>query len=277
MEQPVIGMGRLRGALKLRASVDDSGRCFIADQYFSAPFHLSKSYWDGAVLAANVVNPTAGILSGDEMRMNICVDKNARLLLTTPAATRAFTMPSRGATMTQNFRVAAGAWLEVRPELFIPQRGARYTQVSRIDYEPDAELFFAEMLAPGRVARGECFEFEELRWTTVLSTRGRPVFREIFTLAPGNVTLRGVRDRFPTACFGACLVVCSRPFGKNTFAKVMKLHSSSQWIGVSEVEAGIAFVRLIAADTFQLKTTLAAVRAAIASDLPLLRRHDRKL
>ena len=91
------------------------------------------------------------------------VESGAGLLLTTPAANRAFRMPGGSAELELQFEVTRGGWLEFWPELFIPQAGARYRQRTVIRAEPGAELLFFEAMAPGRVASGEVFAFASLR------------------------------------------------------------------------------------------------------------------
>jgi urease accessory protein UreH len=45
--------------------------------------------------------------------------------------------------MTQRMRVATGAFLEFWPELFIPQRGTRYTQCTELKVDGDGEYLFS--------------------------------------------------------------------------------------------------------------------------------------
>ena len=63
-------MADFHGHLFLRAEARADGRTAIGGQAFRAPFHVSKPYWDEdtRMLLVQVVNPTAGILSGDNMR-----------------------------------------------------------------------------------------------------------------------------------------------------------------------------------------------------------------
>ena len=118
-------MQHLSGHLELTCSADDHARSYIRRQSFRAPFHLSKPYWDGHALIAQIANPTAGLFAGDTLRSEVTVDPGARLLLTTTSASRVHTMPAGRAEVHQTYHVASGAWLEVRPELFIPQAECR--------------------------------------------------------------------------------------------------------------------------------------------------------
>ena len=78
----------LSGNLRLVCGADPQRGTFLAEQSFSAPIHLSKSYWDGETLLVNVVNQTAGIFGGDCISTHIVVEPRARVLLSSPSAAR---------------------------------------------------------------------------------------------------------------------------------------------------------------------------------------------
>ena len=162
----------LRGHLDLVCAADADGRTFIREQSFRAPFHLSKPYWDDHALIVQIVNPTAGVFAGDALTSRVAVESGARVLLTTPSANRIHAMPAGRASLEQHFSVADDAWLEVMPELFIPQAQCRYRQRTSLEVAESGEIFFVETLAPGRVARGEIFEFSEIEWEFELRHAG---------------------------------------------------------------------------------------------------------
>ena len=116
----------LSGHLHLICGLDSAGRSVLRHQSFCAPMHLSKPHWDGDTLLVNIVNPTAGLFANDVIESDISVESGARLVLASPSATRAHTMSDGEARVDQRFAIAAGARLEIWPELFIPQRGASY-------------------------------------------------------------------------------------------------------------------------------------------------------
>ena len=191
----------LTGHLDLVCAADDQGRSFISRQSFRAPFHLSKPYRDEHALIVQIVNPTAGVLAGDVLTSRVEVQSGARLLLTTPSANRIHAMPSGSASMEQHFAVANGAWLEVMPELFIPQSQCRYRQRTTVEVEREGELFFVETLAPGRVARGEVFEFSQIEWEFELRFAGDLIARERFALRPSDESTTSLRHPFPAGYY----------------------------------------------------------------------------
>jgi urease accessory protein len=114
--------------------------------------HLSKPHFDADALVVNVVNPTAGLLEGDRIACRVEVETGARLLLTTPSASRAHRMNNGRAELVQQMRVAAGGFLEFWPELFIPQKGTRYSQ--RTELNGGGRRGIALLRVPGSRPRG---------------------------------------------------------------------------------------------------------------------------
>ena len=255
----------IAGHLELVCDVDARGLTRLRRQSFRAPVHLSKPYHDADALVLNVVNPTAGFLDGDRLRCKVRVERGARLLLTTPSASRVHTMRGGRAEVSQRFCVEDGGSLEVWPELLIPQRGARYRQRTGIDLDAGAELVFFETLAPGRVAMGEVFAFEELRWATDVRVQGRLIARERYRLAPGEGSLDALRRRFPTAYYASAFVAAP-VLAMRTAADwdgLLALHGESVWLGISALAGGAWALKIVAADSLIFRRTLYAARRAI--------------
>jgi urease accessory protein len=269
------GAFRLNGHLHLVCAAAEKGRSFLREQSFRAPMHISKPFADGDTLVVNVVNPTAGLFAGDHVTSEVRVENGARLLLTSPSATRVHRMESGEARCEQTFSVAAGGFLEVLPELFIPQNSARYVQKTRIEVARGGGLIFWEMLAPGRVASGEAFAFSHLEWTTDLFFDGKKSVRERYRLAPGNGSLGALQKPFPNAYYASAFVIgleCDVTFP----ASVNALHADGVWIGCSLLAHGGFVIKIVAADSVVLRRTLFAGReltyAQLGKTAPGLRR-----
>ncbi len=142
--------------------VHDNGRAAIARQRSSPPLQVFGLQYDatGAAAYLQIVNPTGGLFEGDTADVEIAVRSGAHLYLTTQAATKIY--PSEhGATTQQRTRlhVAAGAVLEYFPLPLIPFARARFAQDTTVRVEPGGVCLVAEVLAPGRAARGERFAY----------------------------------------------------------------------------------------------------------------------
>ena len=115
LNQPMSSRATCRDAAMRRGA---SASASVSSDWlaFCAPFHLSKPYWDGRALLVQVVNSTAGILSGDRLATEVVVGEGASLIVTAPSASRIFTMNEGAAQATQRFTVERCGWLEVAPE-----------------------------------------------------------------------------------------------------------------------------------------------------------------
>lgn len=262
----------MTGHLELVCAVDENGRSYLREQSFCAPMHISKPFLDEDVLVVNAVNPTAGLFAGDELRCRVRAESGARLLLTSPSASRAHRMIDGEARLTQEFAVARGGWLEVWPELLIPQGGTRYRQKTAVEVEQGGELLLFEMLAPGRVAAGEVFEFERLDFQTDVVYAGTLVARERFRLTRDCPSVRALRTRFPTAYYASCFLMTERVGNEHAcWEDLSALHGDATWIGCSRLVRGGHGIKILAADSPGLARCVGEVRRSLyhALDRPL--------
>ena len=277
----------MTGHLHLTAALDPrTGRTALGAQSFRAPVHIGKGHWDGdtGTLTVHTVNATAGLFAGDAVDWRVCVEPGARLRLVSPSATRVFRHARPGlegksgedARTDQTFHVGgAGAWLEVRPEGFIPHAGSRHRQTVRLDVESGGAALLCEIIAPGRVASGESWVFERLRWALDISHAGRPVVRERWDLQPAQrpESLAGWRlegrGGFAAAPFHASLYLIGA--GAQALDGLQEEDAGGSsgpgsvcWIGASRLSGGAGWmVKVLAADGAVLRRTLRKVRAAL--------------
>jgi len=267
----------LRGHLELVCALDSRGLSMLRHQSFRAPIHLSKPHLDAETLVANVVNPTAGLLDGDRIECRAIVEPGARLLLTTPSASRAHRMREGSAELYQELRVEAGGFLEFWPELFIPQGGTRYSQRTELHVAEAGELLFFESLAPGRVAFGEAFAFDELNWATDLRYAGDLVARERYRLTPDSEAVRAMRAAFPEAYYASGFVVSPRLDDRHPcWTRLHALHTKDAWVGCGRLVRGGWVIKCLAAGSVALRRLLNSVRQelymALERPAPALRR-----
>jgi len=267
----------MTGHLDLVCGLGAKGLSQLNHQSFRAPMHLSKPHLDGATLVVNVVNPTAGLFEGDEVTCKVRVETGARLLLTSPSASRAHCMAGDGeARLAQDFAVEKNGWLEVLPEYFIPQAGTRYRQRTQIGLDEGAGLLFFETLAPGRVASGEAFEFQYLDWETDIYYDGVKVVREKYRLTPAS--LQFLRNQFATGYYASIFLFHPAIMPESACWKsIIALQGESVWAGCSRLHHSGWSIKLLAADSVSFRRALQAVREAcyraLSEAMPALRRN----
>ena len=274
-------MSEFSGNLHLQAEARADGRTIVASQSFRAPFHLSKPYWDEAArtLLVQVVNPTAGILSGDRLESEIAVSAGASLLVTTPSASRIFQMNGGSATCHQRFTVAKDGWLEMMPEPLVPHRGSSYRQVTKIEVERGGGLFFADLLMPGRVGHGEAWVWDKLSLEIEVHLGGELILRE--RLQQSGEELRGLAELAgsgPSACFCNAVLIGEELAGDDSWKKALiALHGDGLWLGLSRLRLGGWSLKLVAPDGIRLRQGLRDARRILAPRFPRLACDPRKL
>lgn len=274
---PTDALG-LRGRFAVRCGTGPDGRTVLQREEVSAPFHLSKPYWTGDVLVIQAVNATAGVFAGDRLGLSLEVEPGARVLLTSPSASRIHTMPRGRAEQAQTFKVGAGAWLEVLPELFIPQAGCRYRQHTDIEVTPGGTLFFVETLAPGRTARGESLAFDEVRWGLDIRRAGNLLVRERYTLrGEEHPSTWSLRHPFSPGYYASISIV-SDPLDLAPFRPALDaLAGPAAHLGLTQADPHGWLVKILAADSATLRAVLLGVRRALLPALPHLAADARKL
>ena len=180
--------GRARALLRLNFSRDSaSGNTFLADSFQEAPLKVVRAFAleDGTALA-HLHNVSGGLLGGDRLAIQVELEKGANVQLTTTGATRIYRHREGYSATTQcnEVSVGEGALLEYLPDATIPFAGARYLQRTSINLAAGAGMFWWEILAPGREARGELFEYEEFAIRTSVSAMGRKIAAENLCLRP---------------------------------------------------------------------------------------------
>jgi len=276
-----INVAEFSGHLSIRAEARENGQTVLAAQSFRAPFHLSKPYWDGHALIVQVVNPTAGILAGDRLESVVSVGSGAAVLVTSPSASRVFQMKEGEAESRQQFTVDADGWLEFMPEPLMLHRGSRYRQRTEIDVAARGELFFADLLMPGRIARGETWVWDKLRLELTLRVGGELILRErLVQSGPELKALAELAGMGEGACFANLVLVSPKLKALADWQEsIVALHGSGVWVGLSQLrgECGGWSLKVIAADNLGLRKTLKRVREILVGTLPRLASDPRKL
>lgn len=275
-------MADFHGQLSLRAAARPDGVTTLAAQAFRAPFHLSKPYWeaDTRTLLVQVVNPTAGILSGDRLESAVAVESGAAVLLTTPSASRVFRMREGEARSLQQFTVSRGGWLEVLPEPLVPHRGSVFHQRTTLAVEPGGAAFYADLLFPGRIAHGETWGWSRLVLELEVRSGAELILRERLDHTGEHLrALAALAGAGESACFGNVVFLApALPAAPAWRDALHALQADGIWIGASQLHTGAGWsIKFVAPDGILLRRTLADIRRILASVAPHLACDARKL
>jgi urease accessory protein len=179
---------RVKAELRLDFRHDAATGCtFLESSHQEPPLRVVRAFEnaDGAALA-HLHNVSGGLLGGDHLAMNVRVGSGAQVQLTTTGATRLYRQrtDSLVTTQTNESSVSEKALLEYVPDPIIPFGASRFSQRTCIHLADGAGLFWWEILAPGREARGEIFEYDFLEMKMDIEAQSRPIAAESIRLEP---------------------------------------------------------------------------------------------
>ncbi len=174
-------MGTLRLQFERRDDVT-----ILARSEHSPPLQVVRAFpSEGGGALVHLHNLSGGVLGGDRLEASIEVGARAEVQVTSTGATRVYR--HRGAapaTAVTQAAVGEDGLLEYVPDPIIPYACARYVQRTAIDLAPGAGLFWWEICAPGREARGEVFAYELLELHFEISSSGTAVALERARIEP---------------------------------------------------------------------------------------------
>ncbi|MGB3534658.1 MAG: urease accessory protein UreD [Microcoleaceae cyanobacterium] len=151
--------------LELNLKCDRTNQTICAHQYTTHPLRLSTVFrLDGANTNRAylyTMNTSPGLLAKDELKISLQLEDHTNLYLTDQAATKVHKMPIEHSQATVDYQIELRreANLELVPEPVILYSDAALTQNISIKLDRTAKLFLSEIVLPGRLARGESYQF----------------------------------------------------------------------------------------------------------------------
>ena len=172
------GIARLRTEFR-----PDENRSVVSYQFGKAPLQVHRPLYLARKNHPTVFfrSPSAGLLDGDIHEIEIDVADGATLELRTQAACLVYTGSSRQDVV---IRLGHESKLCFCPQPFILTRGASFTQRLAVDMQESSGLLLKESWSAGRIAMGECWQFEQMDSSIQINVSGKPAYRDRWKLSP---------------------------------------------------------------------------------------------
>ncbi len=179
-------VGRV-GELKLDYAKRDR-RTVISYSYFTTPWKLLPPIYldDTGAAYTLLVNPSGGLVGGDQLSIDMNVEQDAHVLISAPSANRVYRSEGKVSEQHVNISVGPGAVLEWLPEHTIPFAGSRFRQILHATLAPGATLLLWDAVASGRIARGERWAFTDLENEIRITTASGSSLLERYLLDPAT-------------------------------------------------------------------------------------------
>ena len=146
------------------------------------PFHPER---DGTC-HVYLLHPPGGVAGGDRLDLRFHLDAGARVMLTTPGATKFYRSEQGGSTQSSAIEVGPGAVCEYFPQEAIVFDGADARMETRVSLAADATYVGWDFVCLGRPAAGERFEAGRVSQRIELRRDGRPIWFEHIALQGGS-------------------------------------------------------------------------------------------
>jgi urease accessory protein len=165
-----------------------NGKTVLRHSYHQTPLQIIRPFeLEPNTLTLTVINPTAGIMGGDQFEISVTLEPHAKVILLTQSASKIHKMHlGESATQNLSFEIAGHARLEYYPQRIIPFAESEFSQSSQINLEPHAEFAMLETWASGRIAKNERLAFRRYANQTKVCIAGRLEYLERYTLEPSH-------------------------------------------------------------------------------------------
>ena len=183
--------------LAIALSRNADNKTVMSHRYMAYPLSVSRVFRPEEPEKSNRAylyrtNTSPGLLAGDALRMSLQLAPDTQLYLTDQSATKVHAMPSLTTQATVDYRIEVGdrATLEFLPEPLILFADSALRQSTEVVLSSTSSLILGEIILPGRLARGESYEFRQyLSRLRVKSSEGTLWFAE-------TMKLLGRKNRF---------------------------------------------------------------------------------
>lgn len=175
--------------LSLKFSGRDD-KTIISHRKHHGPLVIQKPFYpEGKVCHVYLLHPPGGVVGGDQLTLNVEVNKSGHALVTTPAAGKFYRSDGRVAQLKQSLRVEVGSTLEWLPQETILFSGCEVNMQTVVELEGDAQFIGWEILCLGRPASGELFDNGHARQHFEIWRNKKPLMLDRSQLAGGDEVL----------------------------------------------------------------------------------------
>jgi urease accessory protein len=261
----VFAANRAAGRLALSVAAS-GGKTRRRNVYEDGPLRVRFPNSAGAALEAVIVNTAGGIAGGDRHRLDLRVDEDGALSVTTAAAEKIYRALSTPAEIAVAATVGAGGRLAWLPQETILFDRAKLSRRIEIELAADATLLMAEAVVFGRAAMGEVVTEGALTDCWRVRRCGALLFAETLRLDGAIAPLLA-----EPAVAGGCVAIATVLAVPGDAATVERVRAKTFCgeVGVSAWN-GLAVARLCAKDGAILRRDLTTVIAAMGGALPRL-------
>lgn len=190
-----------------------SQRTIMANMSFKGPLRVQRPFHpEGEVCHSYVLHPPGGMVSGDQLTIDVRAEAGSHALITTPSAGKVYGTDSHDLPQTQNINIdLQQATLEFLPQETIIFNGARAQLDTSISVCAQSRLVFWDMIVLGRQAGDAPFEQGSLQQSLRIEQNGIPLVVEHLSLDAASALRNSAAGLMGKHCFGSMYMLHSAP------------------------------------------------------------------
>ncbi|MFJ8065056.1 urease accessory protein UreD [Psychrobacillus sp. NPDC096426] len=212
-----------------------------------------------------VINPGGGYVGGDRYRIEVTLEENAELILTTQSATKVYRTLITPVLQETEFILKKGSVLEYIPDPLIAYRDAKYHQNTVIRMEKGSTLLYTDILTPGWSPNGEWFKYDYLRLKNEIYMDDELIAFDHLKLEPSDSQVEDIGFMESYTHLGSMLVVDERctPSFLHQLYEQLEDYKQGCTLGMSMLYESGCTIRILGSSTQQIEEILAVCTSFI--------------
>ncbi|MCG2137202.1 urease accessory protein UreD [Staphylococcus epidermidis] len=152
------------------------------------PIYLEQS----PVPTFYIVNVGGGYLDGDRYRVNVNLEDNAQVTLTSQGATKIYKTPNDHVEQYQTFNLSNQSYMEFVADPIIAYENAKFFQHNTFNLKEDSAMFYTDILTPGYSSNGQDFTYNYMHLINEIYIDNQLVVFDNMMLSPDKSRLDGI-------------------------------------------------------------------------------------
>lgn len=182
----------MRSSLQIHGSTRN-GKSYLANCYYTRPFKVANitENRNDAWLRLMLMSSSPGILDTDDFTIEIVLDEECLMHLSTQAYQRLFSMQS-GAQQKMNVTLRSGSAFIFLPHPSVPHENSIFTTRNKFHLDQNSFLIWGEVLTCGRKLNGEVFCFTKYHSITEIFLNSQLIVKENLLMAPASIPVNTI-------------------------------------------------------------------------------------
>ncbi|MCH6264996.1 urease accessory protein UreD [Neobacillus citreus] len=257
------------GVLRLGAEAKN-GKTIAKDVYFQGAFKVMRPVYhdDSGQACYYILNPGGGYLDGDRYQMNISLEKQAQLTLTTQSATKIYKTPHSHAYQEAEFHLKEGSYLEYIPDPLIGYQHARYKQKNVFYIEKGSSLLYSDIITPGWSPDGNRFSYDLLQLINEIYLDDELVVFDHIKLNPVSQNMDGIGLMEGYSHLGSMIVIEEKttPDLLDRLYQALPHNPEEYKLGISQLSVPGFTVRVLANTTQTVEKVFSDLHSILSQE-----------